>query len=191
MSTSDEDANEPGNRGVPDADTTESDAATGDARSGGTPTGENGDVDGTAEDAGVGADTDSDTDSGAGVGAAALPPPGRSTLAEACTAIGLLLLAALFFGAQPIQLLAELVGQQGGSQLAVVNNLVLGNGLLAALAAVFGVVALATRRATTAPWVSWAATALVVVGVLFLVVSFVSFPLVPTEQAPVVPPIQQ
>lgn len=116
----------------------------------------------------------------------------RSTMPEACTVIGLILIGALLIGAQPIQLLAELSGQQmGQGQMAGLTNLIMSNGLLAGLAAVFGIVGLTTRGPATSAWVQWTATAVVVVGVLFFLVAAVSFPMIPAEQAPVMPQAPQ
>lgn len=102
-----------------------------------------------------------------------------SYVAETCAVAGLLLIAAVLVGAQPLHLLGQLTAEGPNTQLA---HTLLADGAQALVAVLFGIGALFCLRPGSGQWVRWVAGGTIIVGILYVLIAAVGYPMVPPDQ---------
>lgn len=105
--------------------------------------------------------------------------------AEAFAVAALVLNGAALLGTRLVRMLAAATG---ADRIGVAANTALGDGATAVLGAVLGLVALLTAHTETRPWARWIAAAALVLSVITVAASVVTFFLLPEPQPqPTVP----
>ncbi|MGW9347851.1 hypothetical protein [Nocardiopsis flavescens] len=135
-----------------------------------------------AEEDGTGEET--------GAGAVAVSAAGGVLSAETFALVGLALLAVTVLSGQLVELFTGMVLVGGNpiaaEQITQIRTQIAAGGTLALLTALASALSLALANAGSRPWARWAATAGLIVGLLFVLVAVAAFLMIP-DAAPAQP----
>ncbi|MBB4930220.1 hypothetical protein F4561_001040 [Lipingzhangella halophila] len=116
---------------------------------------------------------------GADVVPAGTSQPTGIFTAETFAITGLLAISTAIVGTRMTESLPTLVGQ---SQEGMFAGLVLGDGVIGLLAVIFAAVSLLLANRFTHPWARWVATATIIVGIIFIAASVITYMQIPEPQ---------
>ncbi|GAB3454680.1 hypothetical protein GCM10027570_35150 [Streptomonospora sediminis] len=128
-----------------------------------------------------------DAEAAGGATPAVAPGGGGLLGAETFAVAAMLAVGGALVGPRLVQMLSSVTAQD---QVSAISRTIIGDGVVALVAVVLGLVSGGMANVHTRPWARWAAGAAVLIGVLFALISIVAWVLVPAPApAPTGPPM--